>query len=96
MYLCITFLNLECVLCLGVYVCICVDVCIYICWLGHLDVLGELATHKRSLTHHPSSQGWASRCPVIDCLFVYLFGLYSRFVSVFRMGVEGIFLLFLI
>ena len=36
-------------------------------------------------------QGWASRCPVIDCLFVYLFGLYSRCVSVFRMGVEGIF-----
>ena len=74
-------------------VCMCVDVCI--CWLEHLDVWGELASHKRSLTHRPSSQGWASRCPVIDCLFVYLFGLYSRCVSVIRMGVEGIFLLFL-
>ena len=31
-------------------------------------------------------------CLVIDCLFVYLFGLYSRCVSVFRMGVEGIYL----
>ena len=26
-------------------------------------VWGELASHKRSLTHRPSSQGWASRCP---------------------------------
>ena len=50
----ITFLNLECVLCLCV------------CWLGHLDVWGELAGHIRSLTHRPSSQGWAFRCPVID------------------------------
>ena len=49
------FLSLEAV---------CVFVCMYMCvgW-GHLDVRGELASHKRSLTHHPSSQGWASRCP---------------------------------
>ena len=44
--------------------------------LGHLDVLGELASHKRSLTHCQSSQGWASRCSVIDgfllCLFACL------------------------
>ena len=33
---------------------------------------GELASQKRSLTHHPSSQGWASRCPVLyTCLFVW-------------------------
>ena len=28
-------------------------------------VWGELASHKRSLTHCPSSQGWASRCPLL-------------------------------
>ena len=33
---------------------------------------GELASHKRSLTHRPSSQGWAFRCPVIVCLFICL------------------------
>ena len=31
--------------------------------LRYMDVWGELASHKRSLTHRPSSQGWASRCP---------------------------------
>ena len=38
--------------------------CMYVCvsW-GHLDVWGKLASHKRSLTHCPSSQDWASRCP---------------------------------
>ena len=52
---------------------VCVEyVCV--CWLGHLDVWGELASRKRSLTHHPSSQGWASRCLVIVCLCVYLSG----------------------
>ena len=42
------------------------SVCLYVCvsW-GHLDVWGELASHKRSLTHRPSSQGWASRCPLL-------------------------------
>ena len=38
---------------------------------GYLDVWGELASHKRSLTHHPSSQGWASRCPVLQCYLGY-------------------------
>ena len=60
----ITSLNFECVLCL----CVCawdVCVCVCVCWLGHLDVWGELAGHNRFLTHHPSSQGWAFRCPVI-------------------------------
>ena len=42
------------------------------CWLGHLDVWGELAGHQRSLTHRPSSQGWAFRCLVFACLFVCL------------------------
>ena len=36
--------------------------CVCVSW-GHLDVWGESASDKRSLTHHPSSQGWASRCP---------------------------------
>ena len=36
-------------------------VCVFVCM--HVDVWGELASHKRSLTHRPSSQGWASRCP---------------------------------
>ena len=31
----------------------------------------RLASHKRSLTHHPSSQGWASRCPLLYFLFVW-------------------------
>ena len=46
-----------------VHVCICVG-------SRHLDVWGELASHKRSSTHHPSSQGWASRCLEL-CMFVY-------------------------
>ena len=37
----------------------------------HVHV-GRVGYHKRSLTHHPSSQGWASRCPIV-CMFV-LFG----------------------
>ena len=40
---------------------------------GHLGVWGELASHKRSLTHHPSSQGWASGCLELY-MFVWLFG----------------------
>ena len=46
----------------------------YTYMVGHLDVWGELASHKRSLTHRPSSQGWASRCPVLSihaCMYVY-------------------------
>ena len=40
--------------------------CVYVCVhgyvsVGHLDVWGELTSRKRSLTHCPSSQGWASR-----------------------------------
>ena len=32
---------------------------------------GELASHKRSLTHHPSSQGWA---PGVHCyMYIPLF-----------------------
>ena len=42
-----------------------VAVCVlYVSW-GLLDVWGELASHKKSLTHQPSSQGWA-------CLFVWV------------------------
>ena len=54
------------------YVCMCVGYAC-VCWLGHLDVWGELAGHQRSLTHRPSSQGWAFRCLVFACLFVCLF-----------------------
>ena len=34
---------------------------VYVSW-GLLDMWGELASHKKSLTHQPSCQGWA-------CLF---------------------------
>ena len=34
----------------------------------YLGVWGELASHKRSSTHRPSSQGWASRCLVLIVL----------------------------
>ena len=30
----------------------------------YVGAWGELVNHKRSLTHHPSCQGWASRCPI--------------------------------
>ena len=59
----------------------------------HVGVWGELAGHQRSLTHHPSSQGWAFRCPVIVCLFVNL----CRYVTMFRTWVGvSFFLLFLV
>ena len=38
-----------------------------------LGVWGELACHKRSLTHRPSSQGWASSVLLL-CVCVSLFG----------------------
>ena len=66
------FLSLE-----AVYnVCLSMSVCLYmyayVSW-GLLDVWGELASHKRCLTHCPSSQGWASRCPLLY-MFVCLLG----------------------
>ena len=36
---------------------------VYVSW-GLLDVWGELASRKR-LTHRPSSEDWASRCPLL-------------------------------
>ena len=50
--------------------------CLYVCvsW-GHLDVWGELASHKRSLTYRLSSQGWASRCPLLYLSGSWLGGL---------------------
>ena len=38
-----------------------------------VGVWGEFVNHKRSLTHRPSSQGWAPECPIhyVDCLFVF-------------------------
>ena len=49
---------------LGV-LCLCVRV-------GHLGVWGELVNHIRSLTHHPSSQGWVPWCP-IHFVFTFLY-----------------------
>ena len=46
-------------------------VCIMLVWT--LGVWGELACHKRSLTHRPSSQGWASSVLLL-CVCVSLFG----------------------
>ena len=49
--------------------CLCVSI-------GCLGVWRELVNHKRSLTHRPSSQGWAPRHPthfVIACLYTYRF-----------------------
>ena len=46
--------------------------------------------HQRSLTHRPSSQGWAFRCPVIVCLFVSLI---CRYVAMFGMWVGVSFVL---
>jgi len=45
-----------------------VHVCVfvYVSSRQYLGVWGELASHKRSLTHHPSSQGWASTCLVLS------------------------------
>ena len=41
----------------------------------HLDVWDELAIATK-VTHCPCSQGWASGCLVVDCLFcLYVFDL---------------------
>ena len=53
------------------------SVCIYV------HVRGELAGNKRSLTHCPSSQGWAFRCPVIDWVGVSSSVLYAHSVHVY-------------
>ena len=58
----------------------------YVSW-ELLDASGELASHKRSLTHRPSSQGWASRCPLLY-MFVSLGNCwvgYLSFLSYFHM-----------
>ena len=36
------------------------------------EVSAHVHVHKRSLTHHPSSQGWASRCPLLHTLYMYI------------------------
>ena len=50
---------------------VCVHMRVY--EMGTLGVWGELVSHKRSLTHHSSSQGWASRLPL---LYVCLSGIW--------------------
>ena len=72
------FLSLEAV-CLSMSVCLYMYV--YVSW-GLLEVWGELASHKRSLTHCPSSQGWASRCPL---LYVCLGNGWVGYLSYFHM-----------
>ena len=50
---------------------ICVYVCVYGCVsIGHLDVLGEMASRKRSLIYHPGSPGWTSRCPYVYVVYM--------------------------
>ena len=39
-------------------------------WMAVNSGVGLLASHNRSLTHFPSSLGWASRCLVIDCFLL--------------------------
>ena len=69
---------------------VCLYMYVYVSW-GLLDVWGELASRKRSLTHRPSSQGWASRCPLLHvytCMFVCLgngWVGYLSFLSYFHM-----------
>ena len=46
-------------------------VCVTLLRLCQVSVWGELVNHKRSLTHHRSSQGWTPRCPSHLCLRVY-------------------------
>ena len=45
---------------------------------------GELASHKISLTHNPSSQGWASKCHIIMfvCLGYGWVGYFTFYLSV--------------
>ena len=74
MYVC-NYVKKECFLSLEA-VCVCVS------W-GHLDVWGELASHKRSLTHCPSSQGWASRCPYKYMFVCQGYGWVGYFTSLF-------------
>ena len=38
----------------------------------YMFIHGELASHKRSLTHRPSSQGWASGVLGFVCMYVYM------------------------
>ena len=44
---------------------------------------GELASHKRSLTHRPSSQGWASSYYMFVCLGYGWVGCFTFFSFLF-------------
>ena len=49
--------------CIYMYTCFLNSAAMFMCeW-------GELVNHKRSLTHHLSSQGWAPGCPIRLCLY---------------------------
>ena len=45
----------------------------YVCVSRTLGCVERVGNHKRSLTHRPSSQGWALECPIhyVYCLFVF-------------------------
>ena len=51
------------ILCLSVF---------YACWLGYLDVWGELVNHKRTFPPPPSSQGWDPHCTHVQVFGVFL------------------------
>ena len=88
--LCTIFLSFEAVLYL--FWLVHVYVCVYVSSRQYLGVWGELASHKRSSTHRLSSQGWASKCVVLNvfvgmCLNVYM-GLWaSSFFCFYLAGV---------
>ena len=54
---------------------------VYTCTCNYVHVHGY--SHKRSLTHHPSSQGWASRCPLLHVYMFICLGCLPFFFSVF-------------
>ena len=65
------FLSLEAVVCIMFI--LFSNVCCKCMWVWTLDVWGELACHKRSLTHCPSSQGLASSVLLLCvCMLVCL------------------------
>ena len=82
-HVCLHFYKLWGFACLLVYIqCKCIfykpwGCCIHLCVhcvcvkVGHVGVWGELVNHKRSLTYHPSSQGWAHECPTVGLFVLY-------------------------
>ena len=75
MCVCVCVSGMSCLHARTMYVYVSECVCFCQCeWVWTLGVLGELASHKRSLTHRPSSQGWAPCVLLFCCLFVCFMG----------------------